>query len=189
MAIAPKTLCIHCCLWKIMFGLSTFHHGRGYYNVTYFCGIATDIVFLWLNNLAPRLPEVTPIKHSGLYTKWWLLENNGVKERRRVRVSIAVSINQYNGNFKRKGFAWLPYHSPLRKVKTGTQTKQGTGDRTWCIGHGGMLLTGLLPMPCSVCFLTESRTTSLEKSWPTVDWALSHPPLIDEMPYSCFVGR
>ena len=32
--------------------------------------------------------------------------------------------------------------------------------RNWCRGHGGVLLTGLLLMTCSACFLTEPRTIS-----------------------------
>jgi hypothetical protein len=30
--------------------------------------------------------------------------------------------------------------------------------RSWCGGHGGVLLTGLLLMACSACFLIELRT-------------------------------
>jgi hypothetical protein len=51
-------------------------------------------------------------------------------------------------------------HSQWRKTKTGTQTWQQPGGRSWCGSHGGVLLTGLLLIPCSVCFLIEPRTTS-----------------------------
>jgi hypothetical protein len=40
-------------------------------------------------------------------------------------------------------------------------------------GHGGMLLTGLLPLACSPCFLIELRTTSPGMAPPTRD----HSPL------------
>jgi hypothetical protein len=29
--------------------------------------------------------------------------------------------------------------------------------RSWCRGHGGMFLTGLLPLACSACSLIEPR--------------------------------
>jgi hypothetical protein len=35
-----------------------------------------------------------------------------------------------------------------------------SGTRSWCRGHGGMLLTGLLPLACSACFLIEPKSTS-----------------------------
>jgi hypothetical protein len=39
-----------------------------------------------------------------------------------------------------------------------------------------VLLTGLLPLACSICFLIEPRTTSPGMAPPTRGWAL--PPLI-----------
>ena len=35
-----------------------------------------------------------------------------------------------------------------------------SGSRSWCRGHRGMLLTGLLPMACSACSLVEPYNTS-----------------------------
>jgi hypothetical protein len=46
------------------------------------------------------------------------------------------------------------------KVRTGTLTGQEPGGRSWCRGHGGMLLTGLLFLACSACFHTVPRITS-----------------------------
>lgn len=40
------------------------------------------------------------------------------------------------------------------------------------------MLTGLLLMTCSVCFLIPSKTTCLGMAPPTVDWALPRQPLI-----------
>ena len=45
--------------------------------------------------------------------------------------------------------------SPGKEVREGMQT--APGGRSWCKDHGGMLLTGLLSMACSVCFLIEPR--------------------------------
>jgi hypothetical protein len=54
------------------------------------------------------------------------------------------------------------YTSTLLFFTKGSQdwNSSRSGSRSWCRGHGGMLLTGLLPLPCSVCFLIEPRTTS-----------------------------
>jgi hypothetical protein len=43
--------------------------------------------------------------------------------------------------------------------KSGLELKQV---RSCCRGHGEMLLTGLLPLACSACFLIEPKTTSPE---------------------------
>jgi hypothetical protein len=40
-------------------------------------------------------------------------------------------------------------------------------NRNWCRGHGGMLLTDLLLLACSACFLIELKTTSPEMVPPT----------------------
>jgi hypothetical protein len=49
-----------------------------------------------------------------------------------------------------------------------------SGSRSWCRGHGGMFLTGLLPLACSACFLIEPKTTSSSMAPPT----RGPPPLI-----------
>jgi hypothetical protein len=43
-----------------------------------------------------------------------------------------------------------------------------SGSRSWCRGHGGMCLTGLLPLACSACSLIEPKTTSPEMAPPTM---------------------
>jgi hypothetical protein len=62
-----------------------------------------------------------------------------------------------------------------------------SGSRSWCRGHRGMLLTGLLPLACSACFLIEPKTTS--PGWQHPQGTL--PPLITnwEMPYSWISWR
>jgi hypothetical protein len=45
----------------------------------------------------------------------------------------------------------------LKKVRPGTQAGQELGPRSWCTGHGGMLLMGLLPLACSACFLIDPQ--------------------------------
>jgi hypothetical protein len=73
----------------------------------------------------------------------------------------------------------FPYHSPsLEEVKARAQAGQEPGGRSWCRSYGGMLLTGLLPMVCSACFLIEPRATSPGKA------PLTHQTLIKKMSYS-----
>jgi hypothetical protein len=48
-----------------------------------------------------------------------------------------------------------------------------SGSRSWCRGHGGMFLTGLLHLACSACSLIEPKTTSPEMAPPT-----RGPPLL-----------
>ena len=49
--------------------------------------------------------------------------------------------------------------------------RQQPGGRSWCTGHGRMLLTGLLLMACSACFLIEPRNTSPGvMALPRMDW-------------------
>lgn len=67
----------------------------------------------------------------------------------------------------RKGFICLPLShccSSPKKGRTGTQAGPCPGGRGWYRGPGGVLLTDLLIIPCSVCFLLEPRTTF--QGWP-----------------------
>jgi hypothetical protein len=54
------------------------------------------------------------------------------------------------------------YTSTLLFITKGSQdwNSSRSGSRSWCRGHGGMLLTGLLPLACSLCFLIKPSTTS-----------------------------
>ena len=49
--------------------------------------------------------------------------------------------------------------------KSGLELKQV---RSWYRGHGGMLLTGLLPLACSACFRIEPSATSPGMAPPTM---------------------
>jgi hypothetical protein len=89
----------------------------------------------------------------------------------------------------RKGFIQLTLPhccSSPKEARTGTHTGQEPGSRSWCRSHGGVLLTGLLPLACSACFLIEPKTTSpgrapptmgssplitnWENAWPLISW-------------------
>ena len=84
-------------------------------------------------------------------------------------------------NLGRKGLHILS-HSLLGEAQVRTQIEQEPAGRSWCRGHGRVLLTGLIPMACSACFLIEPRTTSPGMTPPTMGWALSHWSLIKKMP-------
>jgi len=74
------------------------------------------------------------------------------------------------------------YTSTLLFITKGSQ--DWNWSRSWCRGHGGMLLTGFLPLACSACSLIESKTTSPRIALPTVGWVLPAWSLIEKMPYS-----
>lgn len=102
------------------------------------------------------------------------------------KVTTVVVIKHYDQkHLGRKGFIvlMLSYHmSSSKEVMTGTQAWQEPGGRSWCRGRGGMLLTGLLPMACSACFLMESRTTNPGVAPPTMGWDLLHGSPFKKMP-------
>jgi hypothetical protein len=60
--------------------------------------------------------------------------------------------------------------------------------KSWCRGHGGMLLTTLLLRACSAGFLIEPQTTSHAVGPTTVGWALPSISLVKKMPYSWIYG-
>jgi hypothetical protein len=96
-----------------------------------------------------------------------------------LKISVAVMKHpRPKSKLTRKGFIWLTLldHSPtMEEVRTGTQAGLEPGGRSWCRGHGGALLTGLLPLSCSVCFLIEPRTTSLGMAPLTMGWVRKYP--------------
>lgn len=71
----------------------------------------------------------------------------------------------------------------LNKVRTGTQAELEPRGRSWCTGHGAVLLIGFLHLVCSVCFLIEHRTRSPGMFLPTNAWALYRQWLIKKMLY------
>jgi hypothetical protein len=81
------------------------------------------------------------------------------------------------------------YTSTLLFITKGSQdwNSSRTGSRSWCRGHGRMLLTGLFPLACSACSLIEPKTTSSGMTPPTI----GPPSLITnwEMPYSWISWR
>ena len=68
---------------------------------------------------------------------------------------------------------YLAYSSALLFIMKGSQdwNSSRSGSRSW---WGGMVFTGLLPLACSACSLTEPKSTNPEMAPPTMD----PPPLI-----------
>ena len=60
------------------------------------------------------------------------------------------------------------YTSTLLLITKGCQdwNSSRSGSRSWCRGHGGMFLTGLLSLACSACS-HRTKTTSPEMAPPT----------------------
>ena len=61
------------------------------------------------------------------------------------------------------------YSSTLLFITKGIQdwNSSRSKSRSWCRVHGGMLLTGFLPLACWACFLIEPKTTSPGMGPPT----------------------
>ena len=61
------------------------------------------------------------------------------------------------------------YNSILLLINKGSQdwNSSRSESRSWCRGHGGMFLTGLLPLACSASSFIEPKTTSPEMVPPT----------------------
>jgi len=100
-----------------------------------------------------------------------------------VRVSIPAQTSRPRSKSGRKG---LIQHSTLLFITKGSQdwNSHRSGSRSWCRGHGGMLLTGLLPLACSACFLIEPRTTSPGMAPLTMGWVLPPWPLVEKMSFT-----
>ena len=62
-----------------------------------------------------------------------------------------------------------PHSLSSKALRVRTQAGQEPGGRSRCRGYGGMLLTGLLPMACSACFLIEPGPTA--QGWHHPQWA------------------
>jgi hypothetical protein len=88
------------------------------------------------------------------------------KEAVLVRVSIPTQISWPRSKLGvgGGGRVYSAYISTLLFITKGSQDGNWSRSesRSWCRGHGGMFLTGLLPLACSACFLIEPKTTRPE---------------------------
>jgi len=102
-----------------------------------------------------------------------------------VRVSIPAQTPWPRSKLGRKGFIQLtlPHRSSSPKGSHNWNSSR-SGSRSWCRDHGGILLTGLLPLACSACCLIEPKTTSPGTVPPKIGRVLPPWPLLEKMPYS-----
>jgi hypothetical protein len=76
-------------------------------------------------------------------------------------------------------------HSPSPKeVRTGTHTGWEPGGRSWCRGHGGMLLTDWFFILVCTAWTTSSRMAP-----PKMGWALPYQSLIKQILYRLAYGH
>jgi hypothetical protein len=80
---------------------------------------------------------------------------------------------------------YLACISTVLFITKGCQYWNSRGIRSWCRAHGGMLLTGLLPLAFSACSLIEPKTYTAQ-GWYHPQAALT---LIEKMPYSWISWR
>jgi hypothetical protein len=68
------------------------------------------------------------------------------------------------------------YISTLLFITEGSQdwNSSRSESRSWCRGHEGLFLTGLLPLACSACFLIEPRLPAQRWSHPQGALPLDH---------------
>lgn len=76
-------------------------------------------------------------------------------------MSIAVINAITNSNLRRGVFDWLISYGPINRGSQGRNSRQESCSRNQSRNHGGMLLTGLLPIASSA-FLIPKRNTGLE---------------------------
>jgi hypothetical protein len=81
------------------------------------------------------------------------------------------------------------YTSIMLFITKGSQdwNSSRSGSRSWCRSHGGMFLTGLLPLACSACSLIEPRLPA--QRWSHPQGAFPPWSLIEKMPYSWISWR
>jgi hypothetical protein len=88
---------------------------------------------------------------------------------------------------------YLAHTSTSLFIIEGSQHKNSHRVGTWKLelieSSAYWLLTGLLLVACSACFLIEPRTTSPGMAPPTMGWALPHQTLIMKMPTSWILRR
>jgi hypothetical protein len=65
--------------------------------------------------------------------------------------------HNHEANQGGKGLFSLHFHIAVHHQGNQDWNASRSGSRSWCWGHGGMFLTGLLPLACSACSLIEPK--------------------------------
>jgi hypothetical protein len=93
----------------------------------------------------------------------------------------------WGGGVGRKGLFGLHFHTTVHHQGSQDWNSSMSESRSWCRGHGEMLLTGLLPLACSACSLIEPRLPA--QRWSHPQGAFPLWSLIEKMPYSWISWR
>ena len=86
-------------------------------------------------------------------------------DERQGRISLRVSMaatKHHDQKAEQGGKGLFVLHCTSQFIIKGSQDRNSDRAGTWrgtCRGHTGALLTALLPMVCSACFLREPRTS------------------------------
>jgi hypothetical protein len=112
--------------------------------------------------MVPRSKRMVPRSKQMVPRSKWMVPRSGeLVQSWCPRVSLAVI--KYHEQKQLGGESvYFTYSSTLQSISGVGLGKSGQDPRgrSWCRGHGRMLLTGLLIMACSACLLIEPRTTS-----------------------------
>lgn len=104
-----------------------------------------------------------------------------------VRVSIAM-MKHHDQKQIGEEMVYLAYTSTPQFITKGSQSRNSHREGTWSQEllqkPWRVLLTDLLPMACSACFLMEPRITSPGMAPTTMSWALPHQSPVKKLPYS-----
>jgi hypothetical protein len=86
-----------------------------------------------------------------------------------VRVSIPAQTSWPRTSWGWKRLFGLHFHTAVHHQGSQDWNSSRSESRSWYKSHGGIFLTGLLPLACSACSLIEPKTTSPEMVPPTRD--------------------
>lgn len=113
-----------------------------------------------------ELPSSSATSLGYTIYKWYWWTNKYCPSLLRIALRKPMAKRATWGGKSLFGLHFLVNSPSLKEVRTGTQKEPG--GRNWSRGHGGTLLTGLLPMACSAQFLIHPRTIS--QGWHHPQW-------------------
>ena len=91
---------------------------------------------------------------------------------------VTIAVMKYHDQQQARGekvYLASAFASITKEVRPGAQSMQEPGYRSRSRGHGGGLLTGLLPVACSACFLIYRTPEPPAQEW-------HHPQCSDLFP-------
>ena len=150
--------------------------------------IAPSTLFLWIKTWALSYDHRAML-HCCCHAPWH--DGHGLVTflncKPPVSVWVSIALMKHHGqkaSWGGKGWFDLYFHIAVNHQRSQDRKSNGAGPegRSWGRGYEGVLLTGLPPLACPTCLLTEPRTTSSGMAPPTKgfpQWSLT-----EKMPYS-----